>query len=156
VLIAAAGIVLECTQYDAVEPRIDRATLRRQRKPAERQLAGQQLVQHDPQRVDVRTMVHGHWPLDLFWRHVAERAEDLVRRREGDLDRCPAQELCQPEVGDLHAAAAVQQDVLRLDVAVHDPRVVGVLQGVAYLPHDFQCVSRGQVSQCHSRRASLM
>ena len=135
-LVAAAGIVLERAQYDPVEPRVDRAALRRQRKPAERQLAGQELVQHDAQRIDVCTMVHRHRPLDLFWRHVAQRAEDLVRRREGDLDRCPAQELCQPEVGDLHAAAAVEQDVLRLDVAVHDSLVMGVLQGVAYLPHD--------------------
>ena len=50
--------------------------------------------------------------------------------------------LRQAEVGHLHPPAAVQQDVLRLDVAVDDALVVGVLEGVANLRHDGQRLAR--------------
>ena len=47
-------------------------------------------------------------------------------------------QLRQAEVGDLHPALLVQQDVLRLDVAVDHAVVVGVLQRLADLRHDGQ------------------
>src|SRR3712207_7415259 len=40
-------------------------------------------------------------------------------------------DLRQPEVGDFHPPLAVEQDVLRLDVAVDDPLLVRELQRVA-------------------------
>ena len=53
-----------------------------------------------------------------------------MRRRPG---RLAPDDLGDAEVGDLHPALLVQQDVLRLDVAVDDALVVGVLQRLADL-----------------------
>ena len=49
-----------------------------------------------------------------------------------------AHQLRQAEVGDLHPALLVEQDVFGLDVAVDHAVVVGVLQGLADLRHDGQ------------------
>jgi len=57
-----------------------------------------------------------------------------------------ADQLRQTEVRDLHAAAAVQEDVLGLDVPVNDATVVGVLQGVTKLGHDGQRLARGDAA----------
>ena len=46
------------------------------------------------------------------------------------------------EVRDLHPALFVEQDVLRLDVAVDDALLVGVLQRLANLRHDGQRLVR--------------
>jgi hypothetical protein len=42
----------------------------------------------------------------------------------------------QAEVGDLHVVLVVDQDVGRLDVAVHDALAVGVVERHAALEHD--------------------
>ena len=47
-----------------------------------------------------------------------------------------AKQLGETEVGDLHAAFLVDQDVLGLDVAMDDAFIVGELQGIADLRHD--------------------
>ena len=60
-----------------------------------------------------------------------------------------ARQLGQAEVGDLHAAALVEQDVFRLDVAVDDAFVVGELQGLADLRHDRQRLLRRQLAGLH-------
>ena len=57
-----------------------------------------------------------------------------------------AHQLRQAEVGDLHPALLVEQDVLRLDVAVDDAVVVGVLQGLADLRHDGQGLARRELA----------
>ncbi len=80
-------------------------------------------------------------PLELLGRHVAQRAHHLVlggQRRIAD----GADEFGQAEVGDFHSAALVEQNVFRLDVAMHDPFVMGELQGVANLRHDGQRILR--------------
>src|SRR5207249_6328210 len=46
------------------------------------------------------------------------------------------------EVGDFDPATLVQEDVLRLDVAMDDAFVVSELQGVANLRHDLQSFAR--------------
>src|SRR5262249_40949702 len=58
--------------------------------------------------------------------------------------RRQSHQLGQAEVGDRHAPLPVQEDVLRLDVAVDHALVVRVLQGVADLRYDLQRLSRGQ------------
>ena len=55
-------------------------------------------------------------------------------------------ELGQAEIGDFHLAAFVQQDVLGLDIAMDDPFFMGVLQGLANLGDDCQCLLRLQTS----------
>ena len=47
----------------------------------------------------------------------------------------PRQRLADPEVGD-HGMAFVQQDVLRLDVAMHDVVPVGIVERVGDLGRD--------------------
>src|SRR5262245_54197309 len=89
-------------------------------------------------------MIDRQRPLDLFWRPVAVRAEYLACRGQRDVDWCSSEEPCQPEVGDLHAAATVQQDVLGLDIAVDDTLVVSVLQRIANLADDVERVARGE------------
>ena len=83
-------------------------------------LSGQHLEEHDAQRVDVR--LTGHRPAEgLLGGDVVGRPEHppvcrqaLLGQRAGD-----------PEVGDQGPAVAVDEDVLRLHVAMDDVRVVG-------------------------------
>jgi hypothetical protein len=84
-------------------------------------------------------MIDRQRPLDLFRCHVAVCAEDLVRRGQGDVDRCPAEKLCQPEVCDLRGRDR-PADVLRLDIAVDHTLVVSVLECVANLANDLERV----------------
>ena len=53
-----------------------------------------------------------------------------------------AENLGDAEVGNLHPALFVEQDILRLDVPVHDALVVRVLQRLADLRHDGQSFLR--------------
>ena len=81
----------------------------------ERHVAGEHLEEHDAQRVEV----------GLRPDRVAERllGRDVVRRAEHPaVGRQPllVERAGDPEVGDLGRALHVDEDVLRLDVAVHD------------------------------------
>src|SRR5947209_8443965 len=58
-------------------------------------------------------------------------------------------ELRQGEVGDFHPAFLVEQDVLRLDVAVDDAFVVSILESVAKLRDDLQGFARLQMAALH-------
>ena len=99
----------------------------------ERQPAGEQLEQHHAGRVDVSARAGG--PAGhLLRRHVRDRADEQPgpgvpgrRLRPG-----------QAEVGHLDPAVGGQQDVLRLDVTVHDPRGVRGREPVEHAGHDLQ------------------
>ena len=94
----------------------------------ERDLAGEHLVEDDPERVDVG--LRGDLVAErLLGRDVVGRAEHaagggqaLRLERAGDA-----------EVGDLGAALVVDQDVLRLDVAVDEAVLVRALERPADL-----------------------
>ncbi len=82
---------------------------------------GEHLVQDDPGGVDVATGTGGA-VADLLRRQVADGPHhNALGHGVGRLVERPGE----PEVGDLHLAVVAEQDVLRLDVAVDDPRVVG-------------------------------
>ena len=91
----------------------------------ERQAAADQLVEHDPGGVDVggRGQLLG---LGLLRRHVGRRAEHLAR--PGGHRLRPADDLGDPEVGDLQRPRGREHDVLRLDVAVQHAPAVGEVQ----------------------------
>ena len=66
---------------------------------------------------------------ELFGGHVTQRADHVAGM--GEVLRVA--QLGQSEVGDPDRAAAVQEQVGRLDVAVQGPLLMGVLQGVGNL-----------------------
>ena len=100
----------------------------------ERRLAHQHFIRHRAKRIDVALGRDVALPHCLLGAHVLRRAERHprlghppaggVRRREGDA-----------EVGH-QRAAVVQQDVLRLDVALHDPPAVRVVERAGDLGGD--------------------
>ena len=84
----------------------------------ERLLAGEHLVHHDADRVDVAAGV-GDAAGDEFGGEVGDRPEQRGARR--GVRGCGAR---QPEVADLDAAVVGEQHVLGLQVAVDDARLV--------------------------------
>ncbi len=85
--------------------------------------AGEHLVEHAAERVDVRAPVDGAG-LDLLGRHVVGGADPGARAGQ---TAGRAEALGQPEVGEVDVlvlALAADQDVGRLDVAVHQPALV--------------------------------
>ena len=81
--------------------------------------------------------------MPITWLRAGERQSSARR----------AEQLGEAEVGDLHAAARVEQDVLGLDVAVHDALVVRVLQRVADLRHDRERLARRERARAQQLRA---
>ena len=98
---------------------------------AERIGACNGFAEHDPEREDVAADIGGR-ALDLFRRHVSWRAGDErgdgLEVVEGDgraVRWGGGPQPCQAEIEHLDVAVAPDHHVLRLDVAVHDPLVVG-------------------------------
>ncbi len=87
----------------------------------ERQFPGDQLVEDYSRRVQVAAGTDGE-PQRLLGRHVMGRPEDLPRR--GELRRGRHHEPGDPEVREKRPVGLGQQDVPRLQVAVHE--AVGV------------------------------
>ena len=83
-------------------------------------------------------MIHSERFLHLFRRHVLRRAHCLIAAGQGEVDLRFAQQLCQAEIGQFHTAFLVDEDICRLNVAVDDPFVVGVLERIANLWDDNQ------------------
>jgi hypothetical protein len=96
----------------------------------ERDAAGQQLVEQDPDRVEVARR-RDRMPLRLLGRQVLRGADDrpglrhVGRAGTGDA-----------EVGDLHAALGVDDHVVGLDVAVDDAALVREAGGAQDLDAD--------------------
>ena len=62
---------------------------------------------------------------------------------------CSRHQFGYAKIRHLHAALPIQQDILRLDVAVDDALVVGILEGVANLRHDRQRLARRHPPAVH-------
>ena len=102
-LIATFRIVLERLQDDGVHPRIRRAQLAGHLEAPHRQLAGEQLVEHDAHRIDVGAMVDLEWATHLFGSDVVQRTHRLIRPRQRRMAEAGGDQLGQSEVDDLHA-----------------------------------------------------
>ncbi len=93
-------------------------------------------------------MVHLGRTGELLRRHVPQGSHGLIAGGQAG-KRLSVHQLGQPEVGDLHRSCLVYQDVLGLDVTVHDAPVVGVLQRGADLGHDGQGLARIELATLH-------
>ena len=121
------------------------------RLAGEGRLAGQQLVDHHPQRVEVRTGV-GRLAVDLFGRQVLDGAR---HRAFGLADVGVGEGVSQSEVGNLHRAIRGDQDVLGLDVAVDDAVAVGMVQGCQHLEGDLGHLGRLQPAVLQQHRPEV-
>ena len=124
------------------------------RAPGERRVAGEHLVRHRAERVDVGARVDRALPHRLLGGHVlrcAEREAGLRHalaagrlHREGDA-----------EVGN-QRVAALQQDILGLDIAVDHAAPVCVRQRVGDLAGDAQRFGYGEQPVAHEPRAQRL
>ena len=89
-----------------------------------RQLAGDHLVHHYADRIEVGAAVDALFTRRLLGADVVDRADRLVGGGEG----LGIRQLRNAEVGHLDLPAAEQHDVLRLDVAVDNAAEMRVLQ----------------------------
>ena len=110
-----------------------------QRLTGEGRLPSQAGVEHATQRVNVAAAVGILGVLGLLQRHVPGRAD----RVPGLGQRHVLVELLDhPQVGDLDLALAVDEDVVRLDVAVDQVPLVGVLQCPGAAQDDVQGIAQ--------------
>ena len=111
---------------DDLPNRVDRG------RPGMRRAAAEHRVEHRAERVDVRRRADRRQiALRLLRRHVGRRAEHLAGGREVALPAAGLADLLgQPEVGHMRAAFGVEQDVGRLEVAMHHVAGVGVADRV--------------------------
>jgi len=107
------------------------------------------LVTDDRQRVDVGSGVEPLLTRQLFRRHVAERADANARRGKPLGGRLEARFLDRARDAEVsqHRVPFLQQDVRRLDVAVHDAAAVGQRERIGDLAqHTQRLVNREAVA----------
>ncbi len=116
----------------------------------ERRTPGDQVVEHAPDRVDIGASIDLASTAALLGRHERRGPHDdgglgLVRR--------VVDELRDPEVDDLRALAAGylwigdEEDVLGLEITVHDAGGVGGAERARHLPHDAQRLAGSQTPE---------
>ena len=88
----------------------------------ERKVADHHAVQRGPERIDVAAGVHVEQALGLLRRHVRRRAHGETGHGQAVVARLDL--LGDPEVGELGHPAARQEDILGLDIAMHDPHLM--------------------------------
>jgi hypothetical protein len=103
--------------------------------------AAEDLVKDDAERPEVRAVIHVSRAAGLLGRHVQRRADQASSARQGaDLLHVLGHDLGDAEIHELHHALAVvalgEEEVRRLDIAMHDPGGVRLLQPSASLRHD--------------------
>ena len=97
----------------------------------EGQRVGEQLIQHHAGRENVGAGIDLS-PVHLLRRHIADAADNLAGA--GDV---LVAEVGDAKIDDLYATAGAHHDVGRLDVAVHDPARVRIVQTLADGNHQF-------------------
>ena len=110
-------------------------------RSGERGLAGEHLVHHAAERVDVAARVEMAVGCTLLRTHVGGRAQ---REPVSSGARPGVHGSGDAEVGE-HTSLALQQDVLRLDVAMDDALTLGVSERIGDRPGDPQCVRQREL-----------
>ncbi len=122
--------------------------------------AGGELEEHDAEREEIRAVIDRP-PERLLGRHVGHGADDhagdrdLRLREPRRLGALGLDELGQPEVEHLDEPALGPHQVRALDVAVHDPARVRLVQGVGDLQADLHDLADRQRPLRHARRQQL-
>ena len=120
----------------------------RQRK---RHAARQQFIKHNPQRVDIAGRLH-RLTFGLFGRHILRRSYQLILRHSDR--RCQTRDA---EINNFDRAIRLDQDILRLDIAMNDLGGVRKAQGVADLRHERHNLSfqQGASAQALAQRHAV-
>ena len=152
--VAIGGHLRQCLQHGALDSRRDGVPHRpdgsdgidgvpgqdRLRGGAiERRRAGEHLVDHAAQRVQVAPPVHRAALVRLLGTHVGRSAKRDARLGEPVATRT-ADRASDAEVGD-QCAAVREQDVLGLDVPMYHAQAVGVAQRVGHVACDAERIS---------------
>ena len=116
-------------------------------RPGERRFAHEHLVEHAAERVQVAASVDG-FARRLLRAHVRRRADRHAGLRHAPSSPAALHRLADAEVGD-ERVAVLQQDVLRLDVAVHD--ALARARRPARRPPRARCAPRPATGSCGSR-----
>ncbi len=106
-----------------------------ERGPLERPLPGKQLVGQHARRVDVGPVIELAVAGGLLRRHVAGGPQGDSHPGNRHSGGSAGEGLGDPEIGNQRAPSH-QKDVVRLDVAMDDPRLMGVGQRVGHVDHD--------------------
>ena len=104
----------------------------------ERTVAGQALIQHTGQRVDIRAGI-GLAGAEPLRRHVTEGADHPAGRRQAGL----AHRARDPEINQIRKVVVVEQNVGRLDIPMHQPDLVRGVHCLGYLFDDAHRPRRG-------------
>jgi hypothetical protein len=118
----------------------------------ERAMSGQQLVKNHPQAVDIRA---GIYPMALaarlLWTHVWRspgkgRPHTIFSFTKGDA-----------EVRNIGPAFSIDEDVGRLDVAMDDIPLVGIMERLGYTNNDRQrrCPARAAAAEVSTEVLTL-
>ena len=108
-----------------------------------RAAAGQALIQHTCQRINVRAGI-GLAGAEPLRRHVAQRADHPASRRQAGLARSARD----PEIDQIRKVVVVEQDVGRLDVPMHQPDLVRGMYCLGHLLDNQHRPRRGQRPLC--------
>jgi 3-oxoacyl-[acyl-carrier protein] reductase len=130
--VAPCWFALERLQYDRIDvsgqPTVDSARARS--VYTERTLTGEQFVQHQAELINIGRS-GDRFASQLFGRGVCRRQQAMTELRSGRSVVFELKQARNPEVDQLHLAARRDQDVVRLEVAVHDQAAVRVLDRAA-------------------------
>ena len=102
-------------------------------------LTGEHFPSHNAHGVQI-ALGGGLVVFNHFRSQIRRGAQQHARCGQGRLGCC----LCQTEIGDLHVAAVIEQNVFRLDVPVDDTRPMRSSQSVQGLRHDAQGLAHGE------------
>jgi hypothetical protein len=129
-----------------------------QRLTLERPLPGEGLEDDDAERPEVAPRVDGLRPLCLFGAHVVGRPEHRAgsRARPGSAGAGRFGDAEIEHLGDLSVVVTNEEDIVRLEVAVHDPLRVRLRQGTADLSNDGDKVMRGQPADARQTLAEVL
>src|SRR6266702_96790 len=124
------------------------------RPPREWRVSRQHLVEHTAETIEIAAAIELLDPPRLLRAHVPRGAHRDARPRYSP-SACHSDRPGDTEVAH-HRMTGLEQDVLRLDVAMHDVATMGVVQGVRHLAGDVQRVLERElalVDQAPAQRA---